>query len=106
MALEQQSRLALADDNLVTALAAARESLELHREIGYTEGTIAARHVLAQVLLEDGRADAALIEHTEALRAAVRIGHRAAMCEALEGIARSGEWWATSPGPTTCCNSR
>ena len=87
MALEQQSRLALADDNLVTALAAARESLELHREIGYTEGTIAARHVLAQVLLEDGRADAALIEHTEALRAAVTIGHRAAMCEAIEGIA-------------------
>lgn len=87
MALEQQSRLALADGDLATALAAARESLELHSEIGYTEGTIAARHVLAQVLLEDGRAEAALTEHTHALRAAVTIGHGAAVCEAIEGIA-------------------
>lgn len=87
MALEQQSRLALADGDLVTALAAARESMDLHCEIGYTEGTIAARHVIAQVLLEDGRADAALTEHTEALRAAVTIGHGAGMCEAIEGIA-------------------
>jgi predicted ATPase/DNA-binding SARP family transcriptional activator len=87
MAREQLARLALCDGDIHAALEHADEAVRHHDEIGYTEGALAARHVLGLAHFDAGDLDAALREHLCALAAARTIGHRAAMCEALDGIA-------------------
>lgn len=87
MAHEQQARLALRHGDATIALQHAESSLALHETIGYTEGALAALHVRAQTKLGLGDLDGALADHHRALRDARTIGHRAAMCEAIDGIA-------------------
>ena len=87
IALEQVAQLELVAGRTHAALDAARECLSLHEAVGYTEGTVAALHVLARShgAAGDGKEGRAL--HLRALALASRIGHRAAVCEALEGLA-------------------
>ena len=85
---------AIADGDPAAAVAAASEALELQEQIGYTEGTVSALHVLGQAHRLGGNLDAARDLHRRALTLASRIGHAAAMCEAMEDLARTE---ATSP---------
>lgn len=87
IAHEQLARLALHDADIPAAIEHATEAVRHHDEIGYTEGALAARHVLGLAHFDAADLDAALREHLYALAAARTIGHRAAMCEALDGIA-------------------
>ena len=88
IALTQMAQLALADGEHDAAVTAASEALGLQQQIGYTEGTVAALHVLGQAHRLAGDLDAPRHLHREALRLASRIGHAAAMCEAMEDLAR------------------
>jgi predicted ATPase len=88
IALTQIAQIAIADDDIDAALAAAGEALELQETIGYTEGTVSALHVLGQAHRLAGDRDAARDAHRRALALAARIGHAAAMCEAVEDLAR------------------
>ena len=87
IALTQIAQLAIADNDLSTAVTAAEEALALQEKIGYTEGTVSALHVLGQAQRLAGDTDRARVQHRRALALASRIGHAAAMCEAMEDLA-------------------
>jgi predicted ATPase/DNA-binding SARP family transcriptional activator len=87
MGLEQVTRLALRERRVTDAVSSADEAVSVQERIGYTEGVIAALHLLGRATLADGRADAAALHHRRALRLSLTIGHVAAMCEALEDLA-------------------
>ena len=89
IALTQIAQLAIADRDASTAVAAAVEALDLQERIGYTEGTVSALHVLGQAQQLGGNTEEARVLHRRALALASRIGHAAAMCEALEDLART-----------------
>jgi predicted ATPase/DNA-binding SARP family transcriptional activator len=89
IALTQLAQHAIADGDHPSAVAAASEALELQEQIGYTEGTVAALHVLGTAHRGAGDLDAARRLHRHALTLASRIGHAAAMCEAMEDLART-----------------
>jgi hypothetical protein len=69
-------------------MSAAGEALELQERIGYAEGTVSALHVLGQAQQRVGQTAEASASHRRALALASRIGHAAAMCEAVEDLAR------------------
>jgi tetratricopeptide (TPR) repeat protein len=87
IALTQIAQIAIAEGD-AGAQAAAAEALELQESIGYTEGMVSAFHVLGQAHRVAGDVDGARGHHRRALALAVRIGHAAAMCEAVEDLAR------------------
>ena len=89
IALTQIAQLAIADRDASTAVAAAVEALDLQERIGYTEGTVSALHVLGQAQQLGGNTEEARVSHRRALALASRIGHAAAMCEAVEDLART-----------------
>jgi predicted ATPase/DNA-binding SARP family transcriptional activator len=70
------------------AIESAHESLRLQESIGYTEGTIAAHHLLARLHLASGDTADARDELLRGLRLAWKMQHAAAMCEALEDLAQ------------------
>jgi hypothetical protein len=70
-------------------VSAASEALDRQEQIGYTEGTVSALHVLGHAHRLAGDIDQARALHRRALALASQIGHAAAMCEALEDLARS-----------------
>ena len=88
VALTQIAQMAVADGKPDAALAAAAEALELQERIGYTEGTVSALHVLGRSARLAGDLEGAADHHRRALTLAMRIGHAAATCEALEDLAR------------------
>jgi Flp pilus assembly protein TadD len=88
IALTQIAQMAVTDGDHATAVAAASEALEHQERIGYAEGTVAALHVLGAAYHLAGRPDDARQAHRRALTLATRIGHVAAMCEAMEDLAR------------------
>jgi non-specific serine/threonine protein kinase len=88
IALTQIAEIAIADGDIEPAVSAASEALELQEKIGYTEGTVSALHVLGHAHRLAGDLDAARQVHRRALKLAARIGHAAAMCEAVEDLAR------------------
>jgi predicted ATPase/DNA-binding SARP family transcriptional activator len=88
IALTQIAQMELADGEHDAAISAASEALGLQERIGYTEGTVSALHVLGQAHRLAGDVDAPRHLHQQALRLASRIGHAAAMCEAMEDLAR------------------
>lgn len=88
IALEQVTRLALRAGRIETAIRGAIEAVEVQERIGYTEGVIASLHLLGHAALAAVDADAAEAHHIRALRLGMTIGHAAAMCEALEGLAQ------------------
>ena len=88
IALTQTAHMALANNNDGPAITAAAEALALQERIGYTEGTISAPHVLGQAHRHAGETETARSLHRRSLRLASRIGHAAAMCEAMEDLAR------------------
>jgi predicted ATPase/DNA-binding SARP family transcriptional activator len=87
IALEQVARIELRTPDPDAAIRHADDAIALHDAIGYVEGVLGARHIRGIALLASGDVDASLIEHLTALRAASAIGHRAAVCEAIEGVA-------------------
>ncbi|MFN2504700.1 MAG: BTAD domain-containing putative transcriptional regulator [Acidimicrobiales bacterium] len=87
IALEQLAQLELAAGRAESAKEAAAECLAMHQVVGYTEGTVAALHVLARSVAGGGDTKEARLLHLRALSLATRIGHAAAVCEALEGLA-------------------
>ena len=87
IALEQLAQLELAAGRAESAKEAAAECLAMHQAVGYTEGTVAALHVLARSVAGGGDTKEARLLHLRALSLATRIGHAAAVCEALEGLA-------------------
>jgi predicted ATPase/DNA-binding SARP family transcriptional activator len=88
IALTQMGQIAIAGDDAAAAISAASEALALQERIGYTEGIVSALHVLGHAHRIGGDVDAARQDHRRALRLAVQIGHAAAMCEAVEDLAR------------------
>jgi predicted ATPase/DNA-binding SARP family transcriptional activator len=89
IALTQIAQLAIADGDPSAAVSGAAEALDLQEQIGYTEGTVSALHVLGQAHRLAGDVDEARALHRRALALASRIGHAAAMCEAMEDLARA-----------------
>jgi predicted ATPase len=89
IALTQVAQHAIGDGDHVAAIAAASEALALQEQIGYTEGTVSALHVLGQAHRLAGDVDGARDLHRRALTLASRIGHAAATCEAMEDLART-----------------
>jgi predicted ATPase/DNA-binding SARP family transcriptional activator len=89
IALTQIAQIALAEDDASRATEAATEALELQERIGYTEGTVSALHVLGHAHRAAGNVDVARDLHRRGLTLASRIGHAAAMCEAMEDLARA-----------------
>jgi predicted ATPase/DNA-binding SARP family transcriptional activator len=89
IALTQIADLAIGDGNPTQAIVDATEALRLQEQIGYTEGAISALHVLGHAHRASGDADTARGIHRRALSLAARIGHAAAMCEAMEDLART-----------------
>jgi hypothetical protein len=87
MGLEQVTRLALREGRTDAAVRSATEAVAVQERIGYTEGVIAALHLLGQSSLAAGDLAAARTHHEHALALALAIGHAAAMCEAIEGLA-------------------
>ena len=87
LGLEQVTRLALREGRTDTAVRNATEAVAVQEQIGYTEGVIAALHLLGQSSLAAADLAAARLHHERALGLALAIGHAAAMCEALEGLA-------------------
>ena len=88
IALTQVAQIAIAGGDADAAVSAASEALALQELIGYTEGIISALHVLGQASRLRGDIDEAREHHRRALALASRIGHVAAMCEAVEDLAR------------------
>ena len=88
IALEQAARADLFLGDIDAAAAAAREALAAQESIGYTEGVVAALHLLGESHGAAGRFADARGLHLRALELAARIGHAAATCEALEDLAR------------------
>jgi predicted ATPase len=89
IALTQIAQLAIADGDPAGAVSAAAETLDLQEQIGYTEGTVSALHVLGQAQRLAGNVEEARALHRRALALASRIGHAAATCEAMEDLARA-----------------
>ena len=89
LALTQIAQIALAEGDANRALEAAAEALELQERIGYTEGTVSALHVLGHAHRAAGNTEDARKCHRRGLTLASRIGHAAAMCEAMEDLARA-----------------
>jgi predicted ATPase/DNA-binding SARP family transcriptional activator len=89
IALTQIAQLAIADGDPSAAVSGAAEALDLQEQIGYTEGTVSALHVLGQAHRLAGDVNEARALHRRALALASRIGHAAAMCEAMEDLARA-----------------
>jgi predicted ATPase/DNA-binding SARP family transcriptional activator len=89
IALTQIAQLAIADGDPSAAVSGAAEALDLQEQIGYTEGTVSALHVLGQAHRLAGDVNKARALHRRALALASRIGHAAAMCEAMEDLARA-----------------
>ena len=87
IALEQLARIELRTPDPDAAIRHADDAIARQDAIGYIEGVLGARHIRAIALLARGDVDASLAEHLTALRAASAIGHQAAVCEALEGVA-------------------
>jgi predicted ATPase/DNA-binding SARP family transcriptional activator len=87
MGLEQVTRLALREGRTDTAVRNATEAVTVQERIGYTEGVIAALHLLGRSSHAARDLAAARAHHERALGLALAIGHAAAMCEALEGLA-------------------
>jgi predicted ATPase/DNA-binding SARP family transcriptional activator len=87
MGLEQVTRLALRDGRLDVAVRGASEAVAVQERIGYTEGVMAALHLRGQASLAAADLPAARAHHERALALALAIGHAAAMCEAIEGLA-------------------
>ena len=87
LALLQHAQLRLDEGDVDVAIAAANECLRLQEEIGYTEGTVAALHLLAKAVEASGDLTRARDLNLRALALADRIGHVAAVCEALEALA-------------------
>jgi tetratricopeptide (TPR) repeat protein len=87
IALEQLAQLDLAGGRVEAARRAAAECLAMHEAVDYTEGMVAGLHVLARSVAAGGDAMEARSLHLRALSLASRIGHAAAVCEALEGLA-------------------
>jgi predicted ATPase/DNA-binding SARP family transcriptional activator len=88
IALEQTARANLILGDIDAAAAAALEALTAQESIGYTEGMVAALHLLGTSRAAAGRFADARGLHLRALELATRIGHAAATCEALEDVAR------------------
>ncbi len=88
IALTQIAHIAAVEGDHARAITAATEALEHQERIGYTEGTVAALHVLGGAHRAGGQLDDARQAHRRALALAARIGHAAAMCEAVEDLAR------------------
>jgi predicted ATPase len=88
IALTEIAQIAVAGDDAAAAVSAASEALDLQERITYTEGIVSALHVLGHAHRISGEIDAARQHHRRALGLASRIGHAAAMCEALEDLAR------------------
>ena len=89
VALTQIAHIAASEGDHATAVTAATEALAHQERIGYTEGTVAALHVLGGAHRATGQLDDARHAHRRALALAARIGHAAAMCEAVEDLARA-----------------
>ena len=89
IALTQIADLAIAEADPARAIVDAAEALQLQEQIGYTEGAISALHVLGHAYRAIGDAETARGLHRRALSLAARIGHVAAMCEAIEDLART-----------------
>jgi tetratricopeptide (TPR) repeat protein len=70
------------------AIESAREALHLQESIGYTEGTVAALHLLARLHVARGETAAAKNALLRGLRLAWKMQHAAAICEALEDLAQ------------------
>jgi tetratricopeptide (TPR) repeat protein len=87
MGLEQVTRLALREGRTEVAVGNATEAVAVQERIGYTEGVIAALHLLGESSLAAGDLGAARAHHERALALALAIGHAAALCEAIEGLA-------------------
>jgi predicted ATPase/DNA-binding SARP family transcriptional activator len=96
LAFEQLARCDLADGRLGSAVGQARESLRLNTEVGYREGVVAARHVLAEAHLAAGRPAEAADAAGGALPLAVEMQHVAALADGLELTARA---YAAQPEP-------
>ena len=86
--LTQIAHIAIAANDAATAVSAASEALALQERIGYTEGIVSALHVLGHAHRISGDIDAARHHHQRALGLASGIGHAAAICEAVEDLAR------------------
>jgi predicted ATPase/DNA-binding SARP family transcriptional activator len=87
IALQQLARITLQQGEPVDAVAHAMESLRNAEAIGYVEGIVGALHHAARALAADARSEDAHQLHLRALRLSSAIGHTAAQCEAIEGIA-------------------
>jgi predicted ATPase len=88
IALTQIAQIAIARSDAAGAVSAGSEALDLQERISYTEGTVSALHVLGHAHRISGEIDVARKHHRRALGLASRIGHAAAMCEAVEDLAR------------------
>jgi len=89
IALTQIAHLSTAGGDHQTAISAASEALALQEQIGYSEGAVSALHVLGQSYRLAGDLAEARRLHRRALGQAFRIGHVAAVCEAVEDLART-----------------
>ena len=89
IALTQIAQIALAEGDASRAVTAATEALGLQERIGYTEGTVSALHVLGHAHRACGSVEVARDLHRRGLTLASRIGHAAAICEAMEDLARA-----------------
>src|SRR5205807_10496579 len=87
IALEQIARAQRAQGSVADVIATGSQALAAQESIGYTEGVIAALHLLGEAHIQSGDLDTADSLHRRALALAERIGHAAALCEALEGLA-------------------
>lgn len=88
IALTQIAQIAIAGGDAAGAASAGSEALDLQERISYTEGIVSALHVLGHAHRITGELDVARKHHRRALGLACRIGHAAAMCEAVEDLAR------------------
>jgi hypothetical protein len=89
IALTQIAQIGMAGGEARAAVGRASEALGLQERIGYTEGVVSALHVLGEAHRSNGDLDPARHAHRRALALASQIGHAAAMCEAVEDLART-----------------
>lgn len=87
IALQQMARITLQQGEPAEAVGYAMESLRNAEYIGYVEGIVGALHHAARALAVAGQVADAHQLHLRALRLSSDIGHTAAQCEAIEGIA-------------------
>ena len=88
IALSLLAQLQSVRGNHDAAVTSAQESLRLQESIGYTEGTVAALHLLARLHLEAGEMPEAKDVLLRGLELAWKMQHAAATCEAVETLAR------------------